>query len=214
MKRILVGLALLGSLHAAPATAGAPYYGPMKPWMGIGYKFGIKHEVQADGSWRIDAATRSGEAVDLAMYHAAKLARDGGFAYVELLGGKGTSSPGHNTAKLFARPSHSPAPPATCPQKRPTACYTADVAELLRLFGGPGGNEPGVAIADHLDQYGRSVFYSSYGRGAASLTPRPTPAAAPPRPVVTATTQSVVPVPSSLTAAARFEAARQALSPH
>lgn len=217
MTRKLAGLLLIAALHSVPATAGAPYYGPMKAWQGIGYKFGVKHEVEADGSWRVEAATRSGEAIDMALYHAAELARERGFAYVELLGGRGSRSPGYNNAKLYARPSHSPAPPATCPEKRRNPCYTADVAELLRILGGPGGTQPGVAIADHTDRYGRSVVISGYGIAAASLTPRPAvPVAAPPRPVAAVpvgTSGTVAPLPASLAAAARFEAARKSLSP-
>ena len=43
---------------------------------------------------------------------------------------------------------------------------SADVAEVLRILGGPDGTQPGVAIVDHRDEYGREVFLSGYGTGA------------------------------------------------
>lgn len=162
----------------AAHAADAPYYGPMKRWGPIGYKFGYKDSVEKDGSWRVSVTTRRGEAIDLAMYRAAEMARDQGYPYVELLGGWERRTPGLGTADLYARPSRSPADPATCQSKRRRSCYTADVGELLRILGGPDGTQPGVPIADHVDEYGRSVIVSGFGIGAASATPsRSTPAA-------------------------------------
>ena len=169
-------LLLIATVQAVPAAAqDAPYYGPMKAWHGIGFKFGYKHAIAKDGSWKIEAATRRGEAVDLAMRRAAELARDEGYAYVEMLGGSASRSPGINSATLYARPARTAAAPAACRSKR-RDCYTADVATLLR-------GQPGVPVTDHFDRYGRAVSYSGYGYAAASTAPHPV--AAPP-PVVVA----------------------------
>ena len=157
-----------------PAYAGAsepPYYGPMKAWHGIGYKFGYKQDLEKDGTWRVVATTQRGDAVDMAMYRAAELAREEGFAYVELLGGSASRNFAMSSATVYARPSHSPSPPAACRSKQRGTCYTADVAEVLRKLGGPGGTQPGVAVVDHLDGYGRAVSYSGFGVGAASAAP-------------------------------------------
>ncbi|WP_082006302.1 hypothetical protein [Sphingomonas sp. ERG5] len=170
-------LLLLTALPSAYAAASEPaYYGPMKAWHGIGYQFGYKEDPQKDGSWRVVASTQRGEAIDMAMYRAAELAREQGFAYVELLGGSMSRSPGFNSATLYARPSHTPSPPAACRTKRPSTCYTAVAADILRRLGGTGGAHPGVPVVDHLDQYGRAVSYSGYGIGAAPpIPPRPLP---------------------------------------
>lgn len=169
MRKImwLAGLAVAVAVPAGAIAADAPYYGPAKPWHGIGYKFGYKDEVTPDGNWRVVATVRGGEAVDMAMYRMAERARDAGYRYVTLLGGSETRSPGYNSATLLGHPSESAAQPTSCPGKHPTACYTADVALLLHKFGGPNGAQPGVALADEIDKYGRQVFYSGYGQGRA-----------------------------------------------
>lgn len=177
-------------LAIQPVWAGAsepPYYGPMKAWHGIGFKFGFKQEAQADGTWRVTAATRRTDAIDMAMYRVAQLAREQGFAYVELLRASESTSPGDNSATVYARLSHSPAPPAGCRPARRQTCYTADVAAVMHVLGGPGGTQPGVPIVDHLDEYGRAVSFSGFGVGAVATTaartpPAPQPAA--PSPLV------------------------------
>ncbi len=221
--RIWSGLLVLTAVQPAAAAlaADAPYYGPMKPWHGIGYKFGFKDEVGADGIWKVTAATRRGEAVDMAMYRAAERARDDGYAYVELLGASASGSPGYQSATVYARPSRSPAAPTACRSKRRGECYTADVGELLRVLGGTDGLQPGVPIVDHRDQYGRAVSYSGFGIAAASnaepqrLSPaRSAPVAAPTSPVshaapaVRATTYRGAP-----TAGDRFEQALKEVQP-
>jgi hypothetical protein len=171
---------------AQPAWAGGgddPYYGPMQRWHGIGYKFGYADSTESDGSWRVDVAIHGrGEAVDMALYRAAERARDEGYRYVFFLGGKGWRSPGISSATLYARPSHDAVPPTGCRSKKVTACYTADVAEVLRVLGGPGGTHPGVAIPDHWDRFGREVFVSGYGTGAMVA---PVPGAGPGSHVIT-----------------------------
>ncbi|MEG3084980.1 hypothetical protein U1707_15110 [Sphingomonas sp. PB2P12] len=166
---------------AAPSAAhasDAPYYGPMKGWGPIGYKFGYKDSVEKDGSWHVSVTTRRGAAIDIAMYRAAEMARDLGYPYVELFGGWERRTPGMGTAELYARPSRSAADPTTCRSKRRRTCYTADVGEVLRILGGPDGTQPGVPIVDHVDEHGNWVSYSGFGIGAASATPfRPTPPA-------------------------------------
>lgn len=161
---------------AQPAWAGdrdAPYYGPMKRWHGIGYKFGYEDRTEKDGSWRIDAAIHGrGDAIDMALYRAAERARDEGYRYVFFLGGRGSKSPGIDAATVYARPSHEATPPSGCRFRKAASCYTADVAEVLRILGGPGGTQPGVPVADHRDEFGREVFLSGFGTGGvASLVP-------------------------------------------
>lgn len=155
---------------AQPAWAGrdeAPYYGPMKRWHGIGYKFGYEDRIEKDGSWRIDAAVHGrGDAIDVALYRVAERARDEGYRYVFLLGGNWSKSPGMDAATLYARPSREAVAPVGCRSRKATTCYTADVAEVLRILGGPDGTQPGVAIVDHRDEYGREVVLSGYGTGA------------------------------------------------
>ena len=178
MRIALCSALLAVAVPVAASAADEPYYGPMKAWHGVGYSFGYKQTMQKDGSWRIVASTAFSDPVDMAMYRAAELAREQGFAFVELLGGVASGSPGYRSATLFARPSNAATPPATCPSRRVGTCYTASVAELLRRFGGVTGAQGGVAVVDHRDRYGRAVIVSGYGSGAA--VPRvPVPVAAP-----------------------------------
>lgn len=118
-------------------------------------------------------------------------AREQGYAFVEFQGGRGSRNPGIDSATVYARPSHSPAPPATCRSSKRHVCYTADVAEILHVLGGPGGTQPGVSITDHVDRYGRAVSYSGYGLGAASLSQ--TRPVATPAPVLAPMTAEVPP---------------------
>lgn len=171
MKRLCFCLMLAVTAQPAWAAGDAPYYGPMKRWHGIGYKFGYEDRIEKDGSWRIETAIHGrGEAIDMALYRAAERARDAGYRYVFLLGGKGYTSPGISGATLYARPSNDAIAPTGCRSRKPTACYTADVAEVLRILGGPDGTQPGVAIMDHRDEYGREVFLSGYGTGGIAST--------------------------------------------
>lgn len=161
---------------AQPAWAGdgdAPYYGPMKRWHGIGFKFGYEDRTEKDGSWRIDTAIHGrGEAIDMALYRAAERARDEGYRYLFILGGSGSTSPGIDAATVYARPSHEAVSPIGCRSKRVSSCYTADVAEVLRSLGGLGGTQPGMPVMDHRDESGREVFLSGYGVGGiATLVP-------------------------------------------
>ncbi len=174
-------LLLFATLHPAAALAApdAPYYGPMKRWGPIGYKFGYKEIVEKDGSWHVSVTTRRGAAIDIAMYRAAEMARDQGYPYVELLGGWENRTPGMGMADLYARPSRNPADPTTCRSKRRQTCYTADVSEVLRILGGPDGTQPGVPIIDHVDDHGNWVSYSGFGIGAASSMPSRANSAAP-----------------------------------
>ena len=181
--RILPLLIAAAVPTAAIAAADAPYYGPMKPWHGIGYKFGYDDK-DKDGVWRVDAAVRSGEAVDMAMYRVAERAHDGGYRFVQLLGGMQSTSPGRTIATVYAMPSHSPAAPTACRSGKAGSCYTADVADLLRRLSGPTGTTPGVAIVDHRDSYGREVTYSGFGLAPAASTASLTaPAVTPPTPM-------------------------------
>lgn len=165
---------LLLLVVAQPVFAGnadGPYHGPMKRWHGVGFKFGVEDGFDKDSTWRVDAATRTGDAVDMAMYRTAERAREQGYPYIQLLGGRTSRAPGMQSATVHARPSRSPAPPENCPSKKAGACYTADVGVLLRTLGGPDGTQPGVAVVDHLDEYGRQVTIAGYGIGSASSVP-------------------------------------------
>lgn len=174
MTRFWLGLvAIAVSQPVLAREQDAPYYGPMKRWHGIGYKTGYNDRVEKDGSWRIDAATHGGgDAIDMALYRAAERASEQGYRYLFLLGGRGSKAPGQDMATVYARPSHDLAPPIGCRSKKITSCYTADVREVMRILGGPGGTKPGVPIVDHLDEYGREVRFSGYGTGGvATLVP-------------------------------------------
>lgn len=172
MKRVLLYLVMLTAPGSAWATEEAPYYGPSKHWRGIGYKIGYDDHDERDGSWRIEAGVRGhGEAIDMAMYRAAERARDEGYRYIFFLGGQAWTAPGSKSATVYARPSHEAVAPTDCRSKRAGTCYTADVAEVLRVLGGPNGVEPGVAIADHQDQFGRNVYLSGFGIGAVATSP-------------------------------------------
>lgn len=182
-------LLLSASVPAAAYPADAPYYGPMKKidgWWGLGMKVGYDVRLQKDGSWRVDAVMRRGDALSVAMYRAAEMAREGGHGYVQFLGGSASRGGGTEAATVIARPSDVSAPPAECATRRRDACYTADAAEVMRILGGPDGSQPGVAIVDHVDRFGRSVFLSGFGIGkvdpgsarnaaAPSVSPAPPP---------------------------------------
>ncbi len=132
----------------------------------------------------------------MAMYRAAELARENGTRYIAFLGGQESRSPGIYSATVYARPSDSAAPPSGCRSNRRGTCYTADVVEVLRILGGPGGKQPGVAIVDHYDEYGRAVSFSGFGVGLASLHPhQPIPSVARPVPVTTMAAH-IAPLPS------------------
>lgn len=174
MKRFLSCLVLLAI--AQPASAGgddAPYYGPMKRWNVIGFQTGYKDRTEKDGSWRIDAAVHGRtDAIDMALYRAAERAHELGYRYLFLLGGNGSKTPGLDMATVYARPSHDAVPPIGCRSKKLTSCYTADVLEIIRVLGGPGGSQPGVPILAGRDEFGRDVFSSGYGTGGVtSLVP-------------------------------------------
>ncbi|QQV79114.1 hypothetical protein H5J25_16010 [Sphingomonas aliaeris] len=165
-------LLMVIGLSSMPAWASdAPYYGPMKPLSLFSYEVGYKDNLQKDGSYRIVASVRSGQAIDMAVYRAAELAGQLGYSHVEMLGGSESATPGYRSATLYARPSRSAAAPTTCRSKRPHTCYTADVRQVLRTLSGPDGLQPGVAIVDHVDRYGRSVYRGGYGAGATSPAP-------------------------------------------
>lgn len=194
---------------AAPAVAGdAPYYGPMKAWHGFGFKYGYEDKFGKDGEWRVDAATRSGEAIDLAMYRMAERAREGGYRYVQFLRAGAAGGPGYQSATVWARPSESAAEPAECGPKKRVTCYTADVAAVLRRLGGPDGTQPGVAVVDHRDQYGRSVYYSGFAIASATTA---TPAA--PVPVSKPLPVAPAPVPTEVSPSERYDALLRAAQP-
>ena len=180
--RIWPGLLMVIGLSSMPAWASdAPYYGPMKALSLFSYEVGYKDDLQKDGSYRIVASVRSGQAIDMAVYRAAELAGQLGYSHVEMLGGSESRMPGYTSATLYARPSRSAAAPATCRSKRARTCYTADVRQVLRTLSGPDGLQPGVAIVDHVDRFGRSVYRGGYGAGATSpAAPVPIPSRAAP----------------------------------
>lgn len=208
-------LCLLLVATAAPAVAGAsdaPYYGPLKRWHGIGFTFGYRDAVEKDGSWRVDATVRRGEAVDMAMYRAAELARERGHDFVQFLGGSASRSPGIASATVYVVPSDSAAPPAACRSKRRGTCYTADAAEVMRVLGGPGGTQPGVAIVDHIDRFGRQVYVSGFGIGKAVEGAPRVAVPAPPAPLPVAAERRAAPT-AQQEANARFDRAMEAVQP-
>jgi hypothetical protein len=197
---------MLMATHPASAASDAPYYGPQKGfWQnGVGYK----DKVEKDGARRVDATARGDHALDIAMYRAAEIARDEGFAYVEFLGGSGRSMYGNYSATLYFNPVHSPAPPKGCRSNRRGTCYTAVAGEVLRILGGRDGTQPGVPVVDHLDEHGRQVSISGFGIAAASAarlattTPaaRSAPRIAPqPSPFASSAPPSARPLPVAVT---------------
>lgn len=194
---------------ATPAVAGdAPYYGPMKAWHGWGFKYGFEDKFGKDGAWRVDAATRSGEAIDMAMYRMAERAQAAGYRYVQFLGGGAQGGPGYQSATVWGRPSESAAAPAECRTKNRVTCYTADVAAVMRRLGGPDGAQPGVAVVDHRDQYRRAVYYSGFAIASATT-------AAPAAPVPVSKPLPVAPAPASteLSPSERYDALLRAAQP-
>lgn len=202
--RLIASLLLLAV--AAPALAAdPPYYGPMKPWHGIAiaYKYGYRERPEADGTWRVEATVRFGWAIDMAMYRAAELARDQGYAYVQFLGGQVNDILGNHAATVWTRFSHEASPATGCRSKERGTCYTADVAEVLRVLGGPGGVQPGVAIVDHRDEHGLNVFVSGFGIGDVTAMPART---APP--ITTAIASMMAPASPATVLRARTGPAR------
>lgn len=214
MKRLsALVLAIIAAPPAIAANSDAPYYGPALRWHGIGFKTGYEDHIEKDGSWRIEVSARSGEPVDMALYRAAERARDLGYRYVALLGGVEHRTPGMRWVTLYARPSATPDAPTGCRSHRKGACYTAEVGEVLRVLGGPDGAQPGVAVADHFDRFGRPVMISGYGIGAVgSMAAMPVSAPLPPVPVV-ATRPSAATPSQADEADARFDAALRAQRP-
>ncbi len=179
--------ALIAALAAGSASAREPgRYGPIG---GLFSGSGFDHKVRADGSWVVDASSRAadgpGFALNMAMYRAAELAHEQGFAYVQFLSGSASERrlTHSESARVVVRPSHSPAAPTGC---KPGRCYTADVAHLMRLLGGPGGNQPGTAFPTRVDEYGRAVTITGFGlaQAASGSDAIPDPRAVPvPRPI-------------------------------
>lgn len=161
MRSSFILVATLLAVSPAIARDATPYYGP-KSAFGDGYK----ENLQPDGSWRVVSEyLRSDPAMvlDVALFRAAAIAREGGHAYVQILGGTVRSSRIQSTAVVFARPTDSPAAPTDCRDQR---CYTADVAKVREALGGPWGDQPGVPKPSSVDRYGRHVSVSGYGTGA------------------------------------------------
>lgn len=212
--RLWSSLLLVALCHGGtPAfAADAPYYGPMKSWGigGLGSE-GYRERTEPDGSWRVEAATRGRDATEMALYRAAERAHDEGYAYVEMLGGHASQAPGRARATLYARPSRTPTPPATCWRKnKPKSCYTADVADVLRRLSGPDGSRPGVSRPSETDEYGRQVSYGGidfgFGVGAVSRMPPASPPRSP--------APSVSPAPQARPASPWGPVARPAPATH
>jgi hypothetical protein len=161
-------------LVSQPAQAGVfdvppkNYYGPLQRLHGVGFT----NDVTKDGYLKIHAQGRrmdgDGFAVDSALYRAAEMARVGGYRYVEMHDAYSQRNRVGETATVFALPTNTAAHPARCRSGRPKRCYTADVLSVLKTLSGPSGTQPGVAVANHVDQYGRSVTYSGFGIGSIS----------------------------------------------
>lgn len=161
MRSSLILVAAFLAVSPAIARDATPFYGP-KTAFGEGYK----EKLQDDGSWRVVAEYLRPDpvmALDVALFRAAAIAREGRHAYVQILGGSVRSSRAGSTATVFARPTDSPAAPTDCRDQR---CYTADVAKVREALGGPWGDQPGVPKPSSVDRYGRRVSASGYGTGA------------------------------------------------
>jgi hypothetical protein len=163
-------LPLIGAAGAMliPSLAVAVDY---HPWSGGLISQGYKESIEKDGSWRIVAEYSNSDpidALDVALYRAADLARAEGKKYVQILGGSASSRMRTATAIIFATASDSPAAPAGC--HRSKRCYTADVATVLDILGGENGRAPGNARVTSYDKYGRPVRSSGFGTGAIAWT--------------------------------------------
>lgn len=130
MKRSLSILALAAMLcSAAPATARDYVYGPMRGILGEGYK----QTLEKDGVWRVVTTYRARFpqiALNVALYRAAEIAREGGQTHLQILAGHAIWSWGVAQGFVYARPSDSPAPPIKQDCRR-KACYTVAVAAIL-----------------------------------------------------------------------------------
>ncbi|SEM47721.1 hypothetical protein SAMN05192583_0342 [Sphingomonas gellani] len=164
MTRLWPSLLLLALAQPAFAQT-APFYGPAKRWHGVGYKFGYEDRFDKDGSWRVDAAVRTGDAAAVAIHRMAERAREQGYAYVYLLGGRTIRARGINQAFVYAVPSHAATPPVACPPRFVKSCYMASVDRLLAALRGVDGTQPGVQVPHARDGVGRAVYQSPYGLG-------------------------------------------------
>lgn len=163
-------LPLIGTCCAV-LTPSLAYAVDYHPWSGGLISEGYKERVEKDGSWRIVAEYSGADAIDaldVALYRAADLARAEGKKYVQVLGGSASSRMHTATAIIFAKASDSPEAPSEC--HRSKRCYTADVATVLDILGGENGRAPGNARVTSYDQYGRPVKSSGFGTGAVAWT--------------------------------------------
>lgn len=168
MYRVALFLALSLTPTVASARDYVPPYGPKHGVMGEGFK----HSVEKDGTWRIVTEYRTPDplvALDVALYRAAKLAREQGKRYVQVLNGYAMGGYGSSNGFVYAIGSDSPAAPTSCKAKR---CYTADVSKVLEALSGPTGRTPGVAKPSYVDEFGRPVTIDGYGIGAVSWKQR------------------------------------------
>jgi hypothetical protein len=166
---MILSAILAGTMAFSPASARSLYYGPKNGPFGEGYK----HRVDKDGSLRIVTeyhARSVDEALDVALYRAAELARQARKPFVQVVGGSAYASNGVAVATVYVRPSDTPDAPDKC--RHAKQCYTADVAAVMRALSGPAGNQPGVARPTGIDGYGRSVIVSGFGTGAVAWSGR------------------------------------------
>jgi hypothetical protein len=138
-SRFVTMLLLAGALGGCATTYGRN---------SLGWGDGYREQRLAGDLWLVRAQANGFSsdsfALDMATYRAAELARDAGFAYLQLLSSDSDDNSealgdlgamGGVRAEVKARGVHGRDAPIVCEMPAPQACRTLEVAETLRTLG-------------------------------------------------------------------------------